>query len=243
MIRKHPSTLKNDIMKKYVFLFIISLLLVSNKGISQASLGISQTAFIVYNDTVSAFTLDSINIYLVNKGDSIFNGTYKIMTAVQDSNSVVFYHLVDSTSTFFPPSIPAGDSINVSVPSNFIMGDSSTQYHYKINVIVIWPVAANAATEDSLIYDVFILLPKSITEIDLYHLINAYPNPTTDKIILENGSKNSIEEVRIYDSKGGLVESLNKPEFIYTEAWSPGVYLINIQLKNNKTQTIRIVKQ
>ena len=131
-------------MKKYVFLFLLSFLLISNEGISQASLGISQTAYIVYNDTVPGFALDSINIYLVNKGDSLFSDTYGIITSVQDSNSVTAYHMVDSLASLFSANIPPGDSINLTVNANYIMGDSSTQYHYKINVIVIWPLASSA---------------------------------------------------------------------------------------------------
>ena len=209
---------------------------------SQASLGISQAAYIVYNDTVSAFALDSINIYVVNKGDSTFLDSYQIITDVQDSNSVTAYHNIDTVGMFLSL-IPPGDSVNLTINANYMLGDSASQYHYKINVIVIWPLAASAATKDSLTFNVFILLPTSINEIDLSHLIKAYPNPVVNNITLENKGKNSIEEVRIYDTKGRLIEHLANPQFICTEGWAKGTYLINLQLEDGKTHTIRVIKQ
>ena len=95
---------------------------------SQASLGISQAAYIVYNDTVSAFALDSINIYVVNKGDSTFLDSYQIITDVQDSNSVTAYHNIDTVGMFLSL-IPPGDSVNLTINANYIMGDSASQYH------------------------------------------------------------------------------------------------------------------
>ena len=89
----------------------------------------------------------------------------------------------------------------------------------------------------------FILLPTSINEIDLSHLIKAYPNPVVNNITLENKGKNSIEEVRIYDTKGRLIEHLANPQFICTEGWAKGTYLINLQLEDGKTHTIRVIKQ
>lgn len=232
-------------MKKYVLLVLLSLLLISNKTSAQASLGISQTAYVIYNDTVSAFTSDSISIYMVNKGDSTFTDNFFIITEVQDSNQVIAYHAVDTLASLFASTILPGDSIQLTLSPFYSMGDSSTFHHYDINVIVIWPLAATstATTKDSLFYNIFILLPTSINEIDLSHLINAYPNPAVSNITLENTGKNSIEEVRIYDPQGRLIEHLTKPEYICTEAWAPGMYLINIQLEDGKTHTIRVVKQ
>lgn len=227
-------------MKKYVFLFLLSFLLINNESSAQPSLGISQYAYTIYNDTAVAYTYDSVSIYVVNRGTSNFSNFFQIVASVQDSAASA-YHRADTTYSAFSTFIAAGDSI----PFKFMpyYGIDSNEYHYDINVIVIWPVASSTNTDDSLFFNVVIVLPQAINEIDLSHMIKAYPNPTVDNITLENSGKNSIEEVRIYDSQGRLVESLNKPEFICTEAWVPGMYMINIQLKDGKTQTIRVVKQ
>lgn len=228
-------------MKKYVFLFLLSFLLISNRNSAQASLGISQYAYTIYNDTAVAYSFDSVSIYIVNRSTTNFSDFFQVVASVQDSGATT-YHRVDTTSSAFSTFIPAGDSIPFKFMPYYSI-DDTIEYHYDINVIVIWPVAGSASIDDSLFFNVVVVLPQTIEEIDLAHIINAYPNPTVDNITLENSGKNSIEEVRIYDAQGRLVASLNKPEFICTEAWIPGMYLINIQLKDGKTQTIRVVKQ
>jgi hypothetical protein len=227
-------------MKKCVFLFLLSFLLISNKSSAQASLGISQYAYTIYNDTAVANSYDSVSIYIVNRSTTNFSDFFQVVASVQDTGSTSYYR-VDTTSSAFSTFIAAGDSIPFKFRPYYVV--DTNEYHYDINVIVIWPVAGSASIDDSLFFNVVVVLPQTIEEIDLSHIINAYPNPTTDNITLENTGKNSIEEVRIYDTQGRLIDALNKPEFICTEAWAPGMYMINIQLKDGKTQTIRVVKQ
>ncbi len=230
-------------MKKYLFLFFLSSLLISKEGSAQASLGISQYTYTIYNDTVLANTPDSIAVFVVNKGTAPFNGPFEIIASVQDSGSTS-YHRVDTSYSVLPVSLPPGDSIPYMLQPYYEMGDSATyQYHYNINVIVIWPVAMTASTFDSLTFNIFILLPLSVKEIDPQVLIRAYPNPSTDNITLESGGKNSIEEVRIYDTQGRLIDQLIKPGLICVEAWAPGTYIIHIQLGDGKTHTVRVIKQ
>lgn len=229
-------------MKKYVLLFLLSFLLISKKDSAQASLGISQYAYTIYNDTVTAYTIDSIDVYVVNKGTATFNDVFEVITAVQDT-SVFGLHRVDTSYYFATINIPVGDSIPFRILPYYEIGTPTYQYHYDINVIVIWPVASSASTKDSLTFNITILMPESVTEIDLSHLIKAYPNPVINNITLENKGKNSIEEVRIYDTQGRLIDHLTRPEFICTEVWAPGTYIISIQLEDGKTHTIRVVKQ
>lgn len=227
-------------MKKYVLFVLLPLVLICSKGFSQASLGISQAAYTIYNDTVSAYSYDSINVYIINKGSSTFNDYFQVITAVQDSAAVT-YHTVDTAYSLLPISLPPGDSIAFDLSPFYEI--SFDKYHYDINVIVIWPVAFATSTEDFLHINVYILLPASLQEIDLTHLIKAYPNPTINSLMLENTGKNVIEEVRIYNLQGQLIESLKKPDVVCTEKWAAGTYIINIQLENNKTHTIRVIKQ
>lgn len=230
-------------MKKYVLLIFTALLFVSKTGSAQASLGISQYSFFINNDTVPAYSTDSISIYVVNRGTSAFSGNFTIKTAVKDSNSVAAYHQVDSVNSFFPITIASGDSVPFALAPYYFMGDSSTQYHFDINVIVIWPVALTASTDDSLLFNIFIVLNVGVQEIDLTQLIKAYPNPTTSNLTLENTSEKAIEEVRIYDTSGRMIQTEKSPTLICTDKWKPGTYLIKIQLENKQTRTIRVIKQ
>jgi hypothetical protein len=149
---------------------------------------------------------------------------------------------VDSTAISFPSVIAVGDSLPFSLTPVYDVVTPG-KYHYDINIIVIWPVAGSASTSNVFTYVQVLTLPNGINEIDLSRLINAYPNPVTSKLTLKNSGKIGIEEVRIYDVHGRLIESLKATEFICTENWNPGVYMINILLENKQTHTIRVIKQ
>lgn len=229
-------------MRKYLLIILCCFLLQTNKSNAQAALGISQYSYVLANDTVLAFSsTDSIGFYVVNKGTANFNDVFTVYMAVQDSGATT-YHNVDSAFYFFPAFIPPGDSIPFSIHPYYITNDS-TKYHYDINVIVIWPVALTAPTIDSLMFNIMIFVNTSVQEINLNSYITAYPNPTTNNLMLQNSSQKSIEEVRIYDTLGRLIQTEKNTSFICTDTWKAGTYLIKIQLENKETRTIRVIKQ
>ena len=229
-------------MKKNLLLLLCLFLLKSNKSNAQAALGISQYAYTVYNDTVPAYSFDSVKIFVVNKGASTFNDNFQIITSVGDS-TLANLHRVDTAYSFFAPVLPPGDSVAYTLYPYYFIGDSTYQYHYDINVIVIWPIALTAGTSDSLQFNIVILLNADVQEIDLTQYIKAYPNPTTGSFKLENSPEKAIEEVRIYDSSGRLIQVEKTPSSICTDEWKKGTYLVKIQLDNNQTKTIRVIKQ
>jgi Secretion system C-terminal sorting domain len=226
-------------MKKSILLLLFSLLLVSNKSIAQDTIGISQYTYTISHDTLPSGSMDSVFIWIVNKSASSYTGTIELYTAVKDSASF-FYFTVDSLS-MGTVTIPAGDSIPKTLYP--VYTTAPTQYHYDVNVIVIWPVAVGAITGDSLSYIEVITLPIGIHEIDLQPYIHAYPNPVSDHFTLENTSEIALEEVRIYNSKGQWITTLKAPQKIDTQQWKKGVYLLEMKFKNNQTHTIRVVKE
>ena len=227
-------------MKKLLLLVLTLLVFHCTKGKAQDSLVINPFTVLVGNDTLPAGSNDSIKFTVINIASTPFNDSITFYTSVQDSVSTFIYNPID-TVYLGTINIAPNDSMQFTLYNIYDTGP--LRFHYDINVIVIWPIAASLSFYDSLFYNQFITLPIGINEIDLSLLINAYPNPTTSNLNIDNATKFAVEEVRIYDSRGRLMETLQHPDFICSENWSKGTYLIRIQLENKKTQTIRVVKQ
>ena len=227
-------------MKRCLIVAILGFLFASNFTNAQDTLSISPYNFFVANDTLPGGSTDSIGFRIIHNGPSTFGGSIELYAAVQDTSGLFFW-TVDSINTGAVTIGSFGDSIySYMIPTYTI---APTKYHLDINVIVIWPVASGMVIGDSATYIEFLTGTDGIQEIDLKELIRAFPNPTKGNLTLENKDKNAIEKVRIYDAQGRFIEHLTKPEFICTEAWAPGMYLINIQLEDGKTHTIRVIKQ
>ena len=228
-------------MKKYILLFLLPFLLINLVGKSQDTIGISSYSAIINNDTLPGGSTDSISFWVVNKGSTIFSDYISFLTYVQDSAGSLF-HIADTISASGPYTIAPGDSLPFSI-NPFYDVVTPNKYHYDINVIVIWPVAFTANTSDVLTYVEYLTIPAGVAEINLGRLIKVYPNPTTDKLTIENGGINAIEEVRIYDSAGQMVKVINNESIINTESWCPGIYIIDITITNQKRQRLKILKQ
>ncbi|HEY0030763.1 MAG TPA: T9SS type A sorting domain-containing protein [Bacteroidia bacterium] len=226
-------------MKKYILLLILPLWLIGSKATAQASLGIGQFSYYIGNDTLPAYSTDSVSLWIINTGTGTFNDTLELWTIVQDS-ALFTYHMVDNVS-LGNVTIPAGDSISYTLVPYYAIAPAL--YHYDINVIVIWPMANSVPTSDSLTYTQVLTLPNGIHEIDLQQLIKAYPNPSMNDFTISNDSKTSIEEVRIYDPQGRLIAIVKGQNIIHTQNWKPGTYVMKILLENKKQVTIRVVKQ
>lgn len=227
-------------MKKYILLVLLPLLLLSMESKGQDSLIISPYSVVIGNDTVSNGAVDSISFWVVNISATPFSDSIALYTSVQDSAFAFIYYPIDSVfmgTTTIAPNDSAPVTLYISYDVNPV------RFHYDINVIVIWPLTAASSSIDSLYYVEFISLPNGIDEIDLSKLIKAYPNPTINNLTIENTSEKVIEEVRIYEAGGRLIQIEKNSSFIYTDKWKAGTYLIKIQLENKQTRTIRVIKR
>lgn len=228
-------------MRKFVFLILLPFLLISIKSKGQDSLIISPYSVVVGNDSVLNGTFDSVSFYVVNVATTPFSDTVSLYTSVRDSVSAFIYYPID-TVTFTAINIAPNDSAQFKLYYTYTV--APFKFHYDINVIVIWPLTSSATILDSLYYLEWIdTLALGVDEIDLSKFIKAYPNPTTSKLTLENTSQKAIEEVRIYDATGRLIQTEKNPSFICTDEWKAGTYMIKIRLENKQTRTIRVVKQ
>ena len=229
-------------MKKYILFILFPLLVINIKGKSQDTIGVSPYSVTIGHDTLPGGASDSISFWVKNNGSAVFNNNITFITYVQDSSGA-FYHIVDTTYTAGLSLIAAKDSLLFSLSPLYDVV-TPNKYHYDINVIVIWPVASATSTQNVLTYTEFLtVVPAGITEINLDKLIRAYPNPTTDKLIIENDGRNTIEEVRIYDAKGQLIKVIHNESIINTESWPKGMYIIDATTTNQKKQRFKVLKQ
>jgi hypothetical protein len=234
------SGTKKILMKKKILLFVLLAFLFGKESMSQAVIGISPYSVYIANDTLPAGATDSIAFYIVNSGTTPFSGSYTLHTSVQDSAGTFIFFPVD---TVVKPAvtIAPGDSVPEYLNPYYLVAPS--KYHYDINVIVIWPVAASASIGDSLLYVEVLTMPDGVNEISLDELIRAYPNPVSQELNLKNDSKISIEEVRIYDMRGRCINIIKNEETLCTGEWKAGTYLLNITTTDKRSCTIRVVKR
>lgn len=233
-------------MKKLFVLFSCVWLAGTAPAHAQVNLSISQDSASIATDTFNLGSNASYSIWIKNNGPSGFNtvlpsDTLYIYTAVRDSSVSTILNVVNINAVFGPPVIAAGDSISVAL--NSVFNQSATGFHKDINVIVIWPYATGAATTDSLEFWIYLLDPNGVNEIDLSKYIALYPNPTSGELSLENGSRLEIESVRIWDTHGRAVSTPYQQNRLDTSDWTPGMYLVEISLKNHQSITLRVIRQ
>lgn len=230
-------------IRKYICLLSLSIVFLSVhfSGKAQTTIGMSTVGPLNYSDTVTAGAVDSFSVWVKNVSATVFNDTLTLISAVRDDVNPSVLNIVSTYNSFSPVLINTNDSISISLVGVYTL--DTNNYRTGINVIVIWPVAQSAATADSLEFSVYILDDNGIDELDLKQFINTFPNPSTDYITIENNSKISIEEVRIYDISGCLLEIIKNSSVINTEKWTAGMYLVDIWLENHQKHSVRVIKQ
>lgn len=237
-------------MKK-ILLITALFLLATTSGKAQSNLLITvDSSFFTMNDTFNLGASSSFNIYVRNFGPDIFNDTtggasptdsLSIYTAVRDVSFFDTLNITNIYQALGPPTIPVGDSL--AIPMTWSFNESPAGYHEDINVIVIWPYAGMAPVIDSLEFEIFLVDPDGIGEIDINSLIKVFPNPVMDHFRIENSSPLAVEEVRITDASGKEMGALKNPSCIETRLWPAGMYMVTILFENKQHKTIRILKQ
>jgi hypothetical protein len=223
-------------MKKILFLVFV---LFGVNGLAQSNIGITRFGSSAPNDTVIGGSSQSYNVWVKNNGPGTFNDALNIVTAVRDSS----FSSLDSTDAHYAGvnTILPGDSLLITLTANYNISPMS--YRYGIDVIVIWPFASSAITVDSLEFSVFILDPNGTNDLDVIRLLRIYPNPSADKISVDNCSGLSIESIKISDLSGRLMLFNKKQETISIENLKPGIYETDVVLSDKKHYVFKIIKQ
>lgn len=180
--------------------------------------------FTIHNyDSVNAFT-GSLFIYF--KSDSIYPPDSVALNA-----GSVFTILPDSDLT-----------VAVQAPYFF----DPVNYKLGSNVIVVWPVAGPGTPtvkHKPYMTCVFFQLASGI-ENPQEEKFSVTPNPAGDYLEIKSVSKNSVKDVRIFDSAGKLVLDLTniKEDRLSLKDVGKGFYLMQIHLKNDKPIYHRFIK-
>jgi hypothetical protein len=223
-------------MKKIVMLLCWIMLAQLCQG--QTNIGISAllrnaAPVVSYQDSVR----DSIAVK--NYGPNPFAGDIKVNVGIWDTTmTYVNIIYVDSTLTGVNNFGP-GDSLWISymehyVPQNFRIGAT---------VVVIWPISISATTIDSVSYTVELQSGMNVIEVKGESKTAIYPNPSKDRITIDTGTGNEVEQVRIMNTSGQMLLGRIGPGGIDISGLKPGAYVVQVLLDDGSLKTYRIIKQ
>lgn len=201
-----------------------------NLGMSQAIIGLPDT--VNYGDTAN------IRVYVKNYGPSTFTGDIVLYTAVDTGTGLNITNI--DTSLYNTSNFQQGDSLQAVLPQDF----SNPQYDYKRNIVVIWPSAINAITQDSVTDSVYVLDPTGVKQVILHeNFLKIYPNPSSDELNLqpEDLGKEFFEEIRILDLEGREIRKMKYEDLISLKGLKSGIYYLEIRSKKYCTR-IKMIK-
>ncbi|MCI5055265.1 MAG: T9SS type A sorting domain-containing protein [Flavobacteriales bacterium] len=121
------------------------------------------------------------------------------------------------------------------------------------NVVVIWPVPPPAQLQGGIVVDTFeaavnvVEYPVGIDFLwDGYEEVGIYPIPATTDVTINFGSidKNELESVVLCDMSGKLIKNFaNRDGILNLNEVERGIYLINVELSNDRTKSFKVVLQ
>ncbi|MBL7888132.1 MAG: T9SS type A sorting domain-containing protein [Bacteroidia bacterium] len=223
-------------MKK-IFFFLFMAVAASNNA--QTALGMSQIIPVNLVDTVTAGSSHSHTVYVKNTGNTVFNDSITIYTAVDDS--LLGFSIVDVYNSNSIISLNPGDSAAFALTAVYNL--SPTGYKTGVDIIVVWPYATNATITDSLTYSVYIIDPNGINELNIYTSLKVFPNPAKDHVLIDAIENKKIKSIRLIDTKGCSLNIELNGSIINVENLSEGIYILDIELENNQHRYGKFIKQ
>lgn len=223
-------------MKKLAFLsaFILSLSVLVNAQ----SLGIDSLSTAQYPDSSQYNSTSQILVNVLHKGGAPYSGTIYLVCSVDSGNSF----LIDTVGTSVVNSFSAGDTTTISFNETF---NNLNGFKIGGNIVVIWPIAANASTLDSLNKTVYVYNLNSLDK-DPYlkNLITVYPNPASDILHVDlNAVNNTVKQVRIYNLSGKVVSDYFNTKTIRLNNLAKGTYTVSITLSNKSVVNYQLIKK
>ena len=185
-----------------------------------------------------SLSYDSIQVLVENIGNTILNADNIILYILGNpaSGPDILYDDTNAVYTAQAGSVTPINSFTYNLrPTHFDDGD---------NIVVVWPAARYTPhTSDSLTFHVYFVSLLAGIDKPVESPIMVAPNPINDYIVLDLPPEMASKQVRIIDHLGRTVFSLKEGQnYIPTDNWAPGMYLLQYTEKGGKQVTRRLIK-
>jgi hypothetical protein len=237
-------------MKICSSVFWAFILSISGRLFAQDSLSINPHALdslggntFVLSDSALAGNAPSFGIWVYNRGDSIF------------TDSLSFDYTIDSANGFFSLyNTGAFNGSGISFPTQRVTinpHDSLLLYSVKFqfyppvfdigsSTVVIWPhpLQVNAIAIDSAYAQITITSPNAIRNTGKEDL-KVYVSH--QELFIDEGLKNTVKDIRIFDATGRLLPVPNKSlAIIPISQYAYGIYFVELLMQNNERHLYKV---
>lgn len=228
-------------MMKRLLLLLAATMLWIGQSKAQANIGISS---FYWNgpQTVSYGDSTTYTFVVKNYGPGTVNVPITIYTGIWDSSTTFIDTISVDSSSLSQTTLNAGDSAWVTHTQVF----DSSNFRVGATVVVIWPAAANAETQNSASYTVYVETSMNLIEIEQPGRANVYPNPAFDRVMISPPAGESeafVEQVRLFDASGRLLLIRQGKGTLDISGLVAGTYILEITQSNNARTVYRVIKQ
>ena len=222
-----------NMIKKVLSLVAIAFLFTS-LGAQDLTFGKGKT----HEFTITPAGPDDCPIYITNNTGKPMVIAYEKVSADYNPGWIISfcdnqncYSDFVSSDTF--TTVAANETVNIKI-SIMSMGKADTA----VVKYAVWNKYASSIVKDTLAWTIYMPQSASAKEFSV-NLAAAYPNPTTDVVILPNGAKS----VMLFDAKGSKIEAIELVgSRLNLASMSAGNYLLNFEVNGRLTSQNIILK-
>ncbi|MBL0047179.1 MAG: T9SS type A sorting domain-containing protein [Bacteroidetes bacterium] len=225
-------------MKRFLTeLCLITLCLLGLNLKAQTSIGFDSSYVVNFTTSVHQNDTASFNVRIKNYGpiqaDCVF-----VYSGYKNSQGVISGI---QQEFLYPAGIISSIPSSGLITKRLIINYSATRFPVGIDVVVIWPKAANATTADTLEFMPLVLPPLSVAQVLRDEGLVVFPNPFSNSINIH--SKRQIESITIYDFDGKIVYFRAAEETIDLSQIAVASYILEIKYNSGTRKRIQVVKR